>query len=58
MFNRPCIACRVKDEQIAYLQKMVDKLQAKFGIAPVIVKPKEVDKDKKEVFTDEDLGPL
>jgi hypothetical protein len=48
----------VKDEQIAYLQKMVDKLQAKFGIAPVIVKPQEVDKDKKPVFTDEDLGRL
>lgn len=46
MFNRQCIACKVKDEQIAYLQKMVDRLQAKFGIAPVIQKPSEEKEEK------------
>ena len=53
-----CKVCKSKDEEIKYLRQVIDKLQAKFGIAPVVVKPKEVDKDKKEVFTDEDLGRL
>ena len=36
MFKRECTACKVKDNEIEYLRRLIDNLLVNKGIAPVM----------------------
>ena len=56
----PCAGCRAKEEQIKYLQTLVDRMLVKNGVAPVLAEkatpePMEVPEVKETLGADEHI---